>query len=298
MLVEAHSVEDNAILVMTLDDKSEVCKQHTVKVGVRNVTALAAEPVVLDGRLFLTGKRALRIDLKTGETKVGPGPKPNLKAPLVFRYGAGLGYASAGRAGGPWEIGKLDPETLACEPVLSRPDDCPWDIVPHPQFDAGLDRCAVVGFQGDVRGDAKDRRWAILVLSEGKLESALELGKGLVVGPLRWGPDRVTIYATLVRLGDTHDTFALYETDFSGSVTRETALIRNPIDEQQRGRGGAMLAYAMPFAMQPSVSPDGHHVAFTTALLPKLLAAEHGLLLINTRDRERKVRRVPFPTSK
>ena len=71
--------------------------------------------------------------------------------------------------------------------------------------------------------------------------------------------------------------------------------MRCPIDEKLRKQGGAQLTSMLALVMQPSVSPDGRFVAFTTAVLPKLAKERHGLLLLDTRDKQRQVKRVPFP---
>ena len=294
VLVSAHSVEDSWMVVTTFGGDGEVRKQHDVKVGARNVLTMLGEPVVLGGHVFLMGKRAMRIDLDTG---TDTGARSNVDVSSMFRLGDGLGYAhAAARARAAWTIGRLDPVSLEGTPLFTRPEDCKWQIAPYPSFNAKQDRCAVVAFQGEEGADLGEREWAILVLADGKIESSIPLGKGVAAGPLRWSPDNVTIYATIVRIGERHDTFTMAETDFSGSIRREVELVRQPIDEQLKKRGGAQATRLLPFGMQPSVSPNGRHVAFTTALLANLPKEQHGLLLIDTRDKEREVKRVPFPT--
>ena len=72
-------------------------------------------------------------------------------------------------------------------------------------------------------------------------------------------------------------------------------LVQLPVDQKLQRDGGAQLASMMALLLQPAVSPDGRWVAFTTAVLPKMPQERHGLLLVDTRDKQRQVKRVPFP---
>ena len=293
VVLEAHPFEDTWMAVTTFDSAGKVHKRHDVEVGTRNITTMLGEPVVLGGHIFMMGMRPMRVDLDTGKDT---GVVADVNVSAMFRLGDGLGYVLAdAQAQSKWEIGRLQPETFAGELLFRQPSDCEWFIKPQPAFSRTLDRCAVAAFKGDHRAPPGERDWAILVLAEGKVESVLNLGKGLVAGPLCWSPDNTTIYATIVRLGEEQDTFAMIETDFSGAVQRETELMRCPIDEKLRKQGGAQLTSMLALVMQPSVSPDGRFVAFTTAVLPKLAKERHGLLLLDTRDKQRQVKRVPFP---
>lgn len=293
VVLDAHPFEDTWMAVTTFDSAGKVHKRHDVKVGTRNITTMVGEPVVLDGHIFMMGMRPMRIDLDTGKDT---GVVADVNVSAMFRLGDGLGYVLAdAQAQSKWEIGRLQPETLAGKLLFRQPSDCEYYIMPQPAFNRTLDRCAVAAFKGDHRSAPGDRDWAILVLADGKVESVLNLGKGLVAGPLCWSPDNTTIYATIVRLGEEHNTFAMIETDFSGAVQRETELTRTAIDEKMQKQGGAQLTSRLALVMQPSVSPDGRFVAFTTAVLPKLETERHGLLLVDTRDKQRQVKRVPFP---
>jgi len=294
IVVEADGAKDTFINVMTLGADGKQRSKHSIDIGTRNVSALANEPVVVGEHVFVTGRQPLRIAIDTGETTKPEQPRGR-SAPVMFAYGDGVGYACAPAIHGNqrWEIGTVDRETMALTPLLSCPEGCEWDVVPFPQFDARQERCAIVGFQGNATGDPGDRKWALLVLEGDELISTIELKGRVSAGPVHW-LDAVTIAAVVVRIGEQHDTFVMFESDFSGSVTRETELVRLPIDEKMVKRSGATMTLALPFAMQPSVSPDGHTVAFTTALLPKLPEERSGLLLLDRRDKERQVKRIPF----
>ncbi|MCB9877507.1 MAG: PD40 domain-containing protein [Planctomycetes bacterium] len=293
VVLEAHPSEDTWMAVTTFDASGKVDKRHDVKVGVRNIGTLVGEPVVLDGHLYMMGERAMRVDLESGEDT---GAVADVGVTAMFRLGGGVGYVHADpRARSKWEIGRLHPETLAGELLFLQPADCEWHIMPQPAFSPRRDRCAVAAFDGDGQTAPGERNHAILVLADGKVESVLDLGTGLVAGPLCWSPDNTTIYATIVRFGEQHDTYAMIETDFSGAVRREIELLQLPVDEKLQKQGGAQLTSMMALFLQPAVSPDGRWVAFTTAVLPKLPQERHGLLLIDTRDKQRQVKRVPFP---
>ena len=82
------------------------------------------------------------------------------------------------------------------------------------------------------------------------------------------------------------------------SIQRETELLRAPIFEKLLNDGGVQYQLKQPLLLQPSPSPDGKTVAFTTAKLqwPDFPEDRGGLLLLR-RDQKNRVERIPFPSS-
>ena len=78
-------------------------------------------------------------------------------------------------------------------------------------------------------------KWAILILEQDGLISTFELEGEMSAGPIAW-IDEVTICATVMRPGEEFDTFAMIETDFSGNVRRETAILKAPVDDKRLAR--------------------------------------------------------------
>ncbi|MFM1873631.1 MAG: hypothetical protein RL398_3053, partial [Planctomycetota bacterium] len=128
---------------------------------------------------------------------------------------------------------------------------------------------------------------------EGVVESTIALGKKVAAGTVVWGADGSSILATLVRFTGKGYALSLFETDLSGSVTRETKL--TAVDESKDADPDSVLL--MPLAMQPALSPDGRWVALTTACITETPAEQAGLLLIDRKDAKREVTRVPFPSA-
>ena len=96
-----------------------------------------------------------------------------------------------------------------------------------------------------------------------------------------------------MRPGKTENEFALFETNFSGSFQRETTILKAPIHQRLAEEGGVVYQLKQPLFLQPSPSPDGKTVAFTTAKMPELPEELAGLLLLH-RDRKNEVERIPF----
>jgi dipeptidyl aminopeptidase/acylaminoacyl peptidase len=285
VVASAEGSEDHIVRVYTLDWDGKEGESHLVNVGTRNVISTLHEPVVCGGKVFLTGSSIIRLDLATGEVSRGEADRSS-----VFPWNAGVGYVRD--ATGDWEIGALDPETMAAKPWFQRPDDCDWQIVPHPRFDPAGDRCAVVGLRGEPTMALDTLEWAILILEEGRLISTIELGGDMAAGPVAW-VDAVTVCATVKRPGDDHDTLSLVETDFSGAVRHETPILRVPTNDRMIKNFGIQYVLKLPFFMEPSPSPDGSVIAFTTAKLPPLPDELSGLLLLRRRE-SRRVDRLPF----
>lgn len=290
VVASAVGSDDRTVEVYAIDWAGKAGESHRIDVGTRNVTAMLHEPVVCEGRVFLTGSNIIRLDLGSGEVS-----RSKAKGVSVFPLHGRVGYVrGAGLMGatGDWEIGTVDPETLETTAWCERPDDCEWQIVPHPRFSPAGDRCAVVAMKGEKTIELDRLEWAILILEKGKLISTIELGGSMAAGPVAW-IDEVTVCTTIARPGNGYDTLALLESDFGGTVKHETPLLRAPVNEQMLKNFGIGYPLNMPFFMEPAPSPDGSIIAFTTAKLPPLPDELSGLLLVR-RGESRRVDRLPF----
>ncbi|MCK5940785.1 MAG: PD40 domain-containing protein [Planctomycetes bacterium] len=247
-------------------------------------------PVVVGNTLLLGGKALIRVDLDTGATETvdelrldGPGTASDI---TLSRVGDAVHYlARTGKDDGAgWELGQLDPKTLARRRLFSSPPACAWQVLPMPAFSPDRSRVALAAMQGE----PADRRSAILVFDAGELLHTIELqGDNPRVGPVVWAPDGTSLLATLTEDDDGRTRCSLVETDFAGNAERRTVLLTATADRTS----GQML----PFSMQPALSPDGSTCALSTAYLPQADPERSGLLLVDLRDRQRKVTRLPFP---
>lgn len=284
VIVWADGADDALVKVRTRDDAGDESEAIEVRPGGRNITAILTEPVVARGYVFLTAGTIHRVHLDTGETK-----KLERTGLVAFPWGDGVGYVAGGRE---FEVGRLDPETLELQPRITRPQGTDWKIMGAPRFDPTGARGALVAARGDPRAGLDALTWAVLVFEEDALLTTVELKGERSMGPIAW-LDAVTIGATVLRPGDEEDRFSLLETNFSGSFQRETPLLRAPVHEQMRKDGGVVYQLKQPLLLQPSPSPDGKTVAFTTAKMSALPAERDGLLLLR-RDQDNRVERIPF----
>lgn len=288
VVMSANGSDDNTIDISTHDVAGKQTRLHQIQVKGRNISHLQPGPVVVDGGVFWTGNTIIRVNLKSGETTKG-----DRRDIATFPLGDDLGYVS--KTSNQWSIGELDPKTLEAKPWLEQPEFGAWQILPHPRFNASRTRCAVVANKGPRTTDLSALQWAILIFDQDKLLSTIELEGELSAGPVAW-IDEVTICATVMRPGEEVDTFAMVEADFSGTIMRETTILKAPVDEKMAQSGGFLYSLSMPFLMQPAPSPDGKVVAFTTAKLPTLPADISGLLLLH-RTKSRPVKRLAFGAS-
>ena len=285
VIVWADGTDDGVVNVKTRDDQGKEGKSHAIRVGGRNLSTMLVEPVVADGHVFLTGSTVIRVDLDTGETQ-----QQGRRGLATFPADDGVGYITMNARD--WEIGTMDPETMELTPWITKPDDCEWRLAETPRFDPTGKRCAVVAVKGRQRAGLDALKWAVLVLEDGELLTTIEIKGKRSMGPIAWIDD-VTICGTVMRPGKTENEFALFETNFSGSFQRETTILKAPIHQRLAEEGGVVYQLKQPLFLQPSPSPDGKTVAFTTAKMPELPEDLAGLLLLH-RDRKNEVERIPF----
>jgi hypothetical protein len=251
-------------------------------------------PVVVGDQLFLGGKSLTRVDLRNGQTlrRDLPGTPDDV---VLSRRGDGICYVTVRdkEHKSQWELGTIDPETLAGKVLMKAPkstDENPgWTVLPMPSFTKDLKRVALPGERVN-RESTEQTQTAILVFHEGKLETVLPLSdiEGDVgVGSIAWAPDNVSLLAVIARKTKEGHRFSLYETTFSGSVTRETALFDAPATS--RTTKPSMLH------MQLALSPNGKWAAVTTSYMQEKPDRDKALLLVDVSGKERIVKAVPFP---
>lgn len=245
-------------------------------------------PVVVGGSLLLGGPRLRRVDLEDGSVTVGPPFEQENVALSIAPRGDGacylraLGDATEGR----WQVGAVDVATLQTKALFDLPGDS-WRPTAMPVFTSDLQRAALSVMRGT--DDAVES--VILVFRDGELENELRIGgeNERVVGRLCWAPDDVTILGVVARQrGRREVDLLLHEATFSGSVARDTVLLE--------GVPASDALTAISMMVQVAISPDGARAAATTAFLEKLPQERHGLLLVDLRDKDRAVTRLPFPT--
>jgi hypothetical protein len=155
---------------------------------------------------------------------------------------------------------------------------------------------------------APDGRQGVVSVRSGEVEKILlvEENKGIVreldpgidlktyaLGALVWSQDRKTLYAPLLTSGETAKklNYELAEIPVAGGKARMTkiAVVHRELSE--------FLRTCLRLSMQASVSPDGRWIAATPAVLGKDMvdARDRALFLIDLRDPERHMQRIPIP---
>jgi len=261
-----------------------------VETGEEAVNHMTVPPVVIDGALFLGGKRLHRVDLESDERVVAS--EADEIEYWLARRGDEVCYVARTDKDDPtrWEFGVVDRKTLVRTPEFAAPADCDWEVLPIPAFDQKGSRIALPA----QRGEPGEREAAILVFDAGELIHTHRIeGKNAYVSTVQWAPDDVTLITIVSSDTDTGPALALLEATFSGGFERRTPLLTaNGLGPRQRTSGTEKL---LPMILQPSLSPDGTMVALSTAFASELSPDKHGLLLVDRSGRQRTVKLVPFP---
>tara|TARA_R110002072_G_scaffold46591_10_gene129196 strand:+ start:231595 stop:232950 length:1356 start_codon:yes stop_codon:yes gene_type:complete len=302
LLVLSSKPGDNKPLIVTrvpvgATDSKKLPGPFEVSTDDNSADYLVIPPVVVANQLFLGGKSLTRVDLSTGKTlrhKV-----PNADGDVVLSpRGDGICYVAVRDSDdkSQWELGTIDPDTLATTVLFKAPESTAenpgWKVLPLPSFTKDLKRVALPGERIE-RTSTEQTQTAILVFHEGKLETVLPLSDQqdqIGVGSLAWGPDNVSLFAVLARQVDEGQRFSLYETTFSGSVTRETVLIDAPATTP-----ASSSAVLPALQMQVALSPNGKWAAVTTSYVHEWPTQDKALLLVDVSGKERTVKAVPFP---
>lgn len=292
LVLQGGSLKKDTLVVRRMSLQGEVRREFSFAHPDDAIGPLITPLVVVGDILLLGGKQLQKVDLETGEVESQAVGGECILAPR----GDGAAYMlkRTGAEDSDWELGMLDPESLARTPLFRSPRGSRWDVLPLPAFSKDLSRVVLVGSRDEDPDvdDAARREHAFLVFRDGELENVLTIGRGdFGVGPPALGPHGVTIYTILAEHDATGVAISLYETTISGSVSRRTPLMHA---SQQRPGPRQDLA-SMPLTLQAAVSPDGALAAITTAFCDDLPDDRTGLLLVHLRDKQRKVTRVPFP---
>ena len=257
-------------------------------------------PVVVGNQLFLGGKSLTRVDLDSGSTTRADLPEGAQEVVLNPR-GDGLCYVTTRQKGKEheWELGIVDPKTLATKKLFSAPapkgDDPGWKVLPVPAFNKDLSRVALPGERVKADGQ-EDAEVAILIFHDGKLETVLPLGKSekkVGVGSLAFSADDATVLAVIARAHGEGQGFALYERSLRDDVTRETLLLQSP--QMAPAQTPAVIPVLQ---MQLSLSPNGKWAAVTTSYVSEDAEQDKALLLVDVSGKERTVKAVEFPAPK
>lgn len=258
---------------------------------------LVIPPVVVDGKLFLGGQSLTRLDLSTGETLRAD--LPDTPSDIVLsRRGDGICYVTVHdkEDKSQWELGTIDPETLAGKVLMKAPkstaENPGWTVLPMPCFTKDLLRMALPGERAKGK-PTETSQTAILVFQDGKLETVLPLRNhegDVGIGSLAWAPDNDRLLAVIARKTKTGERFSLYETTVNGSVTRETILFEAP--EETPATESSVIPVIQ---MQLALSPNGKWAAVTTSYVHEGTDQDKALLLVDVSGQERTVKAVPFP---
>lgn len=254
-------------------------------------------PVVIGDQLFLGGKSLTRIDLESGRTTRVDLPE-GAKELVLNPRGDGICYVTTRQKGKEheWELGIVDPKTLATRKLFAAPapkgTDLGWKVLPLPAFSKDLSRVALPGERIKASGQ-EDAEVAILVFHDGKLETVMPLGKSekeVGIGSLAFSADDATVLAVIARAQGERQGFALYENSLRDHATRETLLLQAP--QMAPAQTPALIPVLQ---MQLSLSPDGKWAAVTTSYVSDDADQDKALLLIDVSGKERTVKAVKFP---
>lgn len=250
----------------------------------------------LDGGLFAAGKKSLmRIDLETGGVKRHKLEDKQEKA-FLSGYGGRIWYVSQVAGNKPeYEIGLLDPKSLALRPMLRLQEKAIGKMSPF---------MTVLGDKSAVATTSvKAKKHQLLVIDRGRLQKFIPLelsSETHGLGNLACSPDGKTVYAALASVSKPKDSqsvhFGFAEISVETGKVRTTPLLR------VRTSGGDIETISMFFPI--ALSPDGKTIAASPTYFerpgggdgPKLVdEADRALFLVDLTSPDRKVTRVPIP---
>lgn len=227
--------------------------------------------------LWMEANGALCLNRADGKLRRVPQAEGETVAPIAL-FDGGLAYVAQKKQTAPleWEIGTLAPDSLTRTALYDHSMFPGWSVQPSPAFAPRFGRIAVAAYE------LASENQALLVLAAGKILTTQPLGHASDARPtdVAWSPHGDKVFAHLVR-GPTKDAKIaqrlLFESTFSGSVTRETELFASEDTSMVR----------QPYGM--SVSPNGKTAA---VLVRHTFRDNPNLYLVDLSDKARKVTKV------
>lgn len=288
-------------LSLTAKDKS-LPGPFVVTTDDNAVNHLLLPAVVVDEQLFLGGKQLTRLDLRAGKVLRGELPEADSEV-MLSRRGAGICYVTVHDREHKtrWELGSVDPETLACKVLLKSPpitaDDPGWAVLPMPSFSKDLARVALPGERP--RKPSEEHAATAILIFQGKqlatvlpIRNTVQDDDAVSIGSIAFSADASTVLAVLARRTETGQRFSLYEARLADAKTRETTLLERTETENNK------MTAIPALQMQLALSPNGQWAAVMTAFVDDKDEREQALLLVDVTGNERVVQRVPFPEHK
>lgn len=245
--------------------------------------SLVIPPPLLGPHLYIGGKGLRRLNLETGELKV-----VETEGELyLHRQGDQLYYWGELKDGeGVFELGRLDPETLAREPIIGLNKNDVGDLSAFISIVRDGSRIAL--------SSEKDHQAALLIVSGQTVEQTILVGstnEPIKLGNTQWSPDGKTIYATSLRPIASNDQFELgvIEIPLDGTAARHT-----PLAQLKEAEDQAVLNF------QIALSPDGKTIAAGSSYLDLegkggLKEADRALFIIDLDSPQRQVTKIQIP---
>lgn len=240
------------------------------------------------GGLFVGGKSLARLDLETGKVQRR---KLDGKQGVVL-VGQKNQICYCGDSRGPtkgYEIGTVDPKTLALKPALTLRREEVGEVSP---FIAAAKDGSAIALMGK-----KDHRYHLLIVAGSKLQKSilLELPPAThELGNLDFSPDGKTIYAALVTKakGKRRYQLGIAEAAVSSGAVRVIPLLHVQLSDGTEE--SALLLF-----FQVALSPDGKTAAASPTCFPEGYEDEkdRALYLVDLTTPERTVTKVPPPSA-
>lgn len=244
------------------------------------------------GKLYVGGNSLTRLDLRTGR-KALRDLGDSRAVSLINRDTEHIVYAREGaESSDDLEFGNLDQKSLTLHPlfVLKKADLAQHGVKEAGGFKAFRPHGPRIAMIGEGEKEGKD---FLVFCTDSGLQKVVapELpSKVYRLGNLEWALDGKTIYAMVVTPTEDKDVqqFSLGEIPADGGPAR-----LDPIVRVKTSSDNANLF------LQIALSPDGSTIATATAYLDEkqIEMADRGLFLVDLRDPERKVTKIPFPSS-
>jgi len=279
-LAEEQGGEHVRVLLVPLDRNAPL-RTYFVPDVKKATASLVIPPPVIGRHVFLGGKSLVRLDLTTGDIE-----RAAFDAEISpIRQGNRIFYVGERRRpGADFDVGTLDPETLAPTPLLELKKEETGEIMPFIAVSEDGTRIAMAGRDG--------QNGRILIFEGKKLERFLspETKTGAsTIGNIEMAADGRTVYASFFRevASESSLQFGVLEASVAGDAAREIPLFQVRVDKGKMDQGSPVF--------QVALSPDGTTLAATSGLFPMETSEGRALYLVDLKDAGRKVTRIPIP---